>query len=143
MSLIPNRDMRSGMAYMHQKDADGTLRPWDRSSQVLAVLLNDGTCPRTAAKIQGKAMVDEMFRNRVADFPDFGWGITLMQANGTATGRSESTVHWAGLANLWWWCDREKGIAGMVVTKITPFGDGKMLELWGGVEAAVYEASKA
>jgi hypothetical protein len=139
-------------------------------TEVLAVLLNDGTCPRTGARILGPATVDEMFRNQVTDFPDFGrqgfaaakpdltlpvgdlypladgapqgWGITFMQANGTATGRSKGTVHWAGLANLWWWCDREKGIAGMVATQILPFGDSKVLELWGGVEAAVYQAFK-
>lgn len=203
MSMIPNSDMRSRVAYMHQRDADGTLRPRDHLlrvplvidpenraevgavfnsggagmfarpqdyCKVLAVLLKDGTCPRTGAKILGQATVDEMFRNQVTDFPDFGrqgfaaakpdltlpvgdlypladgapqgWGITFMQANGTATGRSKGTVHWAGLANLWWWCDREKGVAGMVATQILPFGDSKVLELWGGVEAAVYQASK-
>jgi hypothetical protein len=79
----------------------------------------------------------------LADGAPQGWGITFMQANGTATGRSEGTIHWAGLTNLWWWCDRGKSIAGMVATQILPFGDGKVLELWGGVEAAVYKTSKA
>jgi len=26
------------------------------------------------------------------------------------------------LANLFWWCDREKGVAGMVASQILPFG---------------------
>ncbi|KAH6678871.1 beta-lactamase family protein [Plectosphaerella plurivora] len=203
MSMIPNSDMRSRMAYMHQRDANGILRPRDHLlraplvidpensaevgalfnsggagmfarprdyCKVLAVLLNDGRCPRTGTRILGKAMIDEMFRNQVAAFPDFGrqglaaakpdltlpaddlypladkapqgWGITFMQANGTATGRSKSSVHWAGLANLWWWVDRDKGIAGMVATQILPFGDSKVLGLWGDVEAAVYEAKR-
>lgn len=203
MSMIPNGDMRSRVAYMHQRDADMTLRPRDHLlraplvvdpdnsaevdklfhsggagmfarpqeyCRVLAVLLNDGSCPRTGAKILSKATVEEMFRNQVSKFPDYGrqgiaaakpdltlpvadlypipdkapqgWGLTFMQANSTATGRSKEAVHWAGLANLWWWCDREKGVAGMVATQILPFGDGKVLQLWGGVEAATYAALK-
>jgi hypothetical protein len=62
-----------------------------------------------------------------------------MLSNGGATGRSASTVHWAGLANLWWWVDRERGVAGLVATQILPFVDANVLGLWGGVEAVLYE----
>ncbi|KAF7561486.1 hypothetical protein G7046_g2664 [Stylonectria norvegica] len=134
----------------------------------LAVLLNDGTCPTTGVKILSKATVDEMFTNQIPDFPNFsrqhipaskpdqtnacddlypvagnppqGWGLSFMLSNGGATGRSSSTGHWAGLANLWWWCDREKGVAGMVCSQILPFGDAKVLGLWVEVEAEVYRA---
>lgn len=104
-----------------------------------------------------------MFRNQIAEFPNFGtqaipdskpdltnpipclypsptpqgWGLTFMLTGG-ATGRSPGTGHWAGLANLWWWCDREKGVAGMVCTQILPFADAKVLKLWVDVERAVY-----
>jgi hypothetical protein len=35
-----------------------------------------------------------------------------------------------GWPNLWWWADREKGVAGMVCTQILPFADVKVFELW-------------
>lgn len=133
------------------------------TAEILAVLLNDGTSPQTGAKLLKKETVDEMFRNQIPEFPHFGaqgipaskpdltnaipllypsttpqgWGLTFMLTGG-ATGRSPGTAHWAGLPNLWWWCDREKGIAGMVCTQILPFADAQVLKLWVDVEAAVY-----
>ncbi|KAL7935916.1 beta-lactamase/transpeptidase-like protein [Trichoderma chlorosporum] len=201
MSMLPNKDMQSRLAYMHSRGVDGKLRPRDHVLQtplvinpdnesetrllfnsggagmfskpqeyckVLAVLLNDGTCPRTGNQLLRKDTVAEMFRNQIPQFPNYGrqsipaakpdltnaiddlyavrsnppqgWGLTFMKANGGGTGRSKETVHWAGIANLWWWCDREKGVAGMVCTQILPFGDGKVAGLWADVEAQVYKA---
>lgn len=59
--------------------------------------------------------------------PPQGWGLTFMvttdgSGKGKGTGRSNGTVHWAGLANTFWWCDREMGVAGMVATQVLPFG---------------------
>lgn len=142
-------------------------RKVNNSKEVLAVLLNDGTCPRTGAKILRKETVDEMFINQIPKFPNFGrqgippskpeltnplpdlypagdntpqgWGLTFMLPNSDATGRSKGTAFWAGLANLYWWCDREKGVAGMVCSQILPFGDAKVMGLWAGVEQEVYK----
>lgn len=36
------------------------------------------------------------------------------------TGRGRNTGWWAGIANLFWWCDREKGVAGMIASQIMP-----------------------
>ena len=111
--------------------------------------------------------MDEMFRNQIPGFPDFakqgipdakpdltnpisdlypapanlpqGWGLTFMLTGG-ATGRSPGTGHWAGLPNLWWWCDREKGVAGMICSQVLPFADPQVLSLWVSVESAVYRA---
>jgi len=135
--------------------------------QILAMLLNDGISPTTGAKILSKATVEEMFRNQIPQFPNFGrqgipaakpdltnlipeiypvpgnqeqgWGLTFMLTGGT-TGRSASTAHWAGLPNLWWWCDREKGVAGIICTQVLPFVDKQVLQLWAQVESAVYNA---
>lgn len=71
--------------------------------------------------------------------PPQGWGLTFMLAGGEGTGRSKGTGHWAGLANLWWWADREKGVGGIVATQILPFADAKVLGLWVGVESEVYK----
>jgi CubicO group peptidase (beta-lactamase class C family) len=135
------------------------------SLEILAMLLNNGTSAKTGAQILQKSTVDEMFRNQIPDFPNFGrqsipaakqgltnpipelypipgdgpqgWGLTFMLTGGV-TGRSPGTAQWAGLPNLWWWCDREKGVAGIICTQVLPFADLKVLELWGGIETAVY-----
>lgn len=132
-------------------------------AEILATLLNDGTSPITGKQILEKATVDEMFRNQIPNLPNFaaqgippskpdlsnpiahlypsstpqGWGLTFMLTGGP-TGRSEGTAHWAGLANLWWWCDREKGVAGMICTQLLPFADPQVWSLWLDVESAVY-----
>lgn len=130
--------------------------------QILAVLLNDGKSPITGAQILQKATVDTMMENQIAQFPNFakqgipaskpdltnvipdlypgqkqGWGLTFMISDGP-TGRSDSTVHWAGLPNLFWWCDREKGVAGIIATQVLPFADGQVLGLWVNFESGVY-----
>ncbi|KAI9836091.1 MAG: hypothetical protein M1819_001705 [Sarea resinae] len=134
--------------------------------QILATLLNDGTSPTNGKQILKKATVDEMFTNQIPEFPHFGrqgipdskpeltnaipdiypngdqpqgWGLTFMLTGG-ATGRSSGTAFWAGLPNLWWWCDREKGVAGMVCSQILPFVDANVLGMWVNVEAAIYKA---
>lgn len=40
--------------------------------QVLAVLLNDGTCPKTKKQILKPDTVKDMFENQIPDMPDFG-----------------------------------------------------------------------
>jgi len=135
--------------------------------QILATLLNDGTSPTTGAKLLNKATVDEMFHNQIPDFPNFGrqgippakpdltnpipdlypcpshlqqgWGLTFMLSGGV-TGRANSTGHWAGLPNLYWWCDRERGVAGIVCSQILPFADPQVLGLWVSMESGVYQA---
>lgn len=137
-------------------------------AQIIATLLNDGTSPTTGKQILKKETVDLMFTNQVEKFPDFGrqgipaskpdltnplpdlypvennapqgWGLTFMIANGGPTGRSRTTGFWAGLPNCWWWCDREKGVGGIVCSQILPFGDMKVLGLWFNVETQIYQA---
>lgn len=109
-----------------------------------------------------------MFKNQIPEFPNFarqgipaakpdltnaipeiypvpgngpqGWGLTFMLTGAGATGRSASTGFWAGLPNLWWWCDREKGVGGIVCSQILPFADAKVLGLWVEIESMVYKA---
>ncbi|CCT72767.1 related beta-lactamase [Fusarium fujikuroi] len=125
---------------------------------------------RTGKQVLSKSIIDDMFTNQIPQFPNFaraglqsarpdltheipefypvpgnppqGWGLTFLMSNGGATGRSTKTGHWAGLPNVWWWCDPETGVAGIVATQILPFGDPKVLELWGTVEAVVTAAMK-
>jgi CubicO group peptidase (beta-lactamase class C family) len=126
-------------------------------------LLNHGTSPITGAQILKKETVDQMFTNQIPDFPEFGrqgipaskpdltnaipdlypgtkqgWGLTFMLSNGP-TGRSDGTSHWAGLPNLFWWCDREMGVAGIIGTQCLPFADRQLLGLWVALESGVYQ----
>ena len=69
--------------------------------------------------------------------PPQGFSIAGMLTS-TLTGRSATSVWWAGMANLFWWCDREKGIAGMICSQILPFGDLPVMLLWDDLEKTVY-----
>lgn len=135
-----------------------------RQIEVLATILNDGKSPTTGAQILRPDTIAEMFKNQIPHLPDFarqgipaakpdltnpiaeiypvegrppqGWGLTFLQPIGAEAG----TVCWAGLPNLWWWLNREKGIAGLVATQILPFVDPKVMALWFGVQGASYAA---
>ncbi|KAF2721836.1 beta-lactamase/transpeptidase-like protein [Polychaeton citri CBS 116435] len=137
--------------------------------QVLACLLNEGKSPINGAQILQKNTVDTMFENQVKEFPDFaragiadakaeqtnaipelypqagnppqGWGLSFMLTQEPGpTGRGRNTAWWAGIANLFWWCDREKGVAGMIASQVMPFGDPNVMGQWGVCEAACYAA---
>ncbi|KFH43787.1 Esterase-like protein [Hapsidospora chrysogenum ATCC 11550] len=169
--LVVDPDNESEVARIFNSGGAGMFSKPQEYAQVLAVLLNNGTCPRTGAQILRKETVDEMFRNQIPSLPNYsrqripaakphltneiqelypvpgsppqGWGLTFMLSNGGGTGRSAGTGHWAGLANLWWWCDRENGVAGIVCTQVLPFADAKVLGLWVDVESQVYKAMGA
>ncbi|PKS05633.1 hypothetical protein jhhlp_008152 [Lomentospora prolificans] len=170
--LVVNTEDKAEVARVFNSGGAGMFaKPQEYATErkeVLAVLLNDGTCPRTGVQILQKETVDVMFGNNAPKFPNFGrqgipaakpdltaaipdiypvegqppqgWGLTFMLTNGGPTGRSRGTAMWAGLANLWWWCDREKGVAGMVCTQILPFVDLKVLGMWFELETEVYKA---
>ena len=118
--------------------------------QILFTLLNDGVSPVTKNRILSEKSIEEMFTNQIPSFPNFGrkgvksakptytndvpefyhqprdqpqgWGLTFMLTiHEGATGRGRNTAWWAGLPNCFWWCDREKGVAGMLATQILPF----------------------
>ncbi|KAJ5292161.1 hypothetical protein N7478_001412 [Penicillium angulare] len=166
--LVVDPENTAEVARVFNSGGAGMFAKPQEYCKVLAVLLNDGTCPKTGSKLLLKETVDEMFSNQIPQFPNYsrpgipaakpdltnpipelypvpgdppqGWGLTFMLSNGGVTGRSNGTVHWAGLPNLWWWADREKGVAGIVCTQILPFADAEVLSLWGAVEAEIYKA---
>ena len=52
------------------------------------------------------------------------WALTFMVNDGEApTGRPAGALGWAGLANLFYWIDRQNGFGGFWATQILPFGD--------------------
>lgn len=55
-------------------------------------------------------------------------------------GPAAGSLGWAGLANLYYWIDRESGIAGLWATQILPLGDPAAVAGFRAFQAAVYAA---
>ena len=67
-----------------------------------------------------------------------GWNFAgMLTIHPGATGRGSNTTWWAGLANLFWWCDVEKGVAGIIATQILPFA-GKSIHCLQGAKRRLY-----
>ncbi|KAI9659751.1 MAG: hypothetical protein M1831_003649 [Alyxoria varia] len=140
--------------------------------QILTTLLNDGVSPSTKNRILQASTVSQMFQNQIPQFPQFGrqgipdakpnltnplpdlypqpgnpdqgWGLTFMLTKDPeGKMRGENTAWWAGLPNLFWWCDREKGVAGMIAGQILPHADVNILNAWVNAETALYEGLAA
>lgn len=75
------------------------------------------------------------------------WSYTLMVNSEEApTGRPAGAIGWAGLANCFYWIDRENGFGGYWATQILPFADATSFVGYMDFETAVYDtlaASKA
>jgi methyl acetate hydrolase len=65
-----------------------------------------------------------------------GFCLTLADLPGM---RSSGTADWAGIFNSYYWFDRSKGIAGVLMTQILPFFDMPVVETLIGFETAVYQ----
>ncbi|KAJ5097487.1 beta-lactamase/transpeptidase-like protein [Penicillium angulare] len=145
----------------------GLFGSLEEFSKILATLLCDGISPATGNKILQQATVKEMFRNQLEKWPNFarrhlpavkpdlvypagalyppceaptpqGWGLSFMISPGP-TGRSNTTASWSGLSNVFWWCDRENHVAGIVGSQLLPFADPQTASLWVSTEQKVYE----
>lgn len=72
------------------------------------------------------------------------WGYTFMINDEIApTGRPAGAVAWAGLANLYYWIDRQNKIGGYWATQIFPFADPASVGGYLEMETAVYGALNA
>ncbi len=54
------------------------------------------------------------------------------------TGRAAGALAWAGLANLYYWIDRQSGVGGLWATQIFPFADPASIGGYLDFETAVY-----
>jgi len=69
------------------------------------------------------------------------WGLGFMiNTERVPGGRSAGSLTWAGLGNTYFWIDPAKRIAGVIMTQLVPFADGKVLDLYAKFENAVYTA---
>jgi len=74
---------------------------------------------------------------------DKGWSYTFMTNEEEApTGRPAGAIGWAGLANLFYWIDRQNGVGGFWATQILPFGDAASFGGYLAFETATYENVK-
>lgn len=70
-----------------------------------------------------------------------GWSHTFMTNEEVApTGRPAGAIGWAGLANLFYWIDRQNGLGGFWATQILPFGDAASFGGYMAFETAVYDS---
>ena len=67
----------------------------------------------------------------------WGLGFLINPETGPA-GRSAGSLAWAGLANCYYWADPARGVAGVFLAQLLPFGDAAALEAFGDFERAVY-----
>ena len=71
------------------------------------------------------------------------WSFSFMVNDEPApTGRPAGALGWAGLANLFYWIDRQNGVGGFWATQILPFGDPTSFGAYLDVETAVYAGLK-
>jgi methyl acetate hydrolase len=67
------------------------------------------------------------------------WGFSFMiNTEEAPTGRTAGSLAWAGLANSFFWIDPKKGVGGVYLTQVLPFGDKKSLPLFLEFEKTVY-----
>ena len=72
------------------------------------------------------------------------WALTFMVNDvEVPTGRPAGALGWAGLANLFYWIDRQNGIGGFWATQILPFADPVSFQGYIDFETAAYQALKS
>ena len=70
------------------------------------------------------------------------WALTFMVNDEQApTGRPAGALGWAGLANLFYWIDRQNGIGGFWATQIFPFADATSFTGYMNFETAIYQSA--
>ncbi|MGB1505296.1 MAG: serine hydrolase domain-containing protein [Acidimicrobiales bacterium] len=68
------------------------------------------------------------------------WALTFMiNEEDAPTGRPAGALAWAGLANCYYWIDRQNGIGGYWATQIFPFADPTSVGGFLAMETATYE----
>ena len=67
------------------------------------------------------------------------WAYSFMVNDEQApTGRNAGSLSWAGLANLYYWIDREADVAGIWGSQVLPFMDPAAVDNYLQFETAVY-----
>jgi methyl acetate hydrolase len=97
-------------------------------------------------KVQALPGVIPSLSNDAEFFPGLSksWSLPFMVNDERApTGRPAGGLGWAGLANLFYWIDRENGLGGFWATQILPFADPASFTGYMQLETAAYEHQHA
>jgi CubicO group peptidase (beta-lactamase class C family) len=79
----------------------------------------------------------------VADGRDkFGLGF-LITADEVEGKRSPGSLSWGGISNTYFWVDRARGIAGVILMQFLPFADPHALAVYDAFERGVYRLADA
>jgi CubicO group peptidase (beta-lactamase class C family) len=127
-------------------------------ARFVRMLLRGGTLD--GARILSQESIAEMTRNQVAPlragymgtampamaqpydtFPDqhTGWGLGfLINPEPGPNGRSPGSQAWAGIFNSYYWFDPAKGVGGVFMSQLAPFGDAGALGMFGALERMAY-----
>jgi len=92
-------------------------------------------------KIKGLPGVIPSLSHDAEFFPGMSksWALSFMiNEEDAPTGRPAGSLAWAGLANLYYWIDRQNGIGGFWATQILPFVDPTSVTGYFDFETAVY-----
>ncbi|KAJ5351892.1 beta-lactamase family protein [Penicillium brevicompactum] len=136
-------------------------------SRIIATLLNDGLSPHTGARLLRPETVQEMFTDQIPTMPRYcneytpsanpklanptpifpspddateGWGLSFSLSHSQSpTGRAAGSGSWEGVANLFWFADRENGIGGIIASQILPYGDIDVMKCSDSVEKIIYD----
>jgi methyl acetate hydrolase len=74
----------------------------------------------------------------VADGRD-KWGLGFLITTDHVSGkRSAGSLSWGGIFNTYFWVDRSRSIAGVILMQFLPFADRKALAVYDGFERGVY-----
>jgi methyl acetate hydrolase len=125
------------------------------------MILNDG-CAQDGTRLLRAETVQRMARNHIGElsvaplranlrnasndlefFPGMRktWGLTfLINTERAPTGRSAGSLAWGGLANTYFWIDPARGVGGVYLSQVLPFGDVHALPQFLAFEKAVYDS---
>ncbi|MEN9682474.1 MAG: hypothetical protein RLZZ427_225 [Pseudomonadota bacterium] len=127
-------------------------------ARFLQMMLRGGELAGT--RVLQPETVAEMGRNQIGDlragymgtampelaqpydtFPDqhTGWGLGfLINPEPGPNGRSPGSLAWAGIFNSYYWIDPVKGVAGVFMSQLSPFGDLRALDMFAALERMAY-----
>ena len=108
------------------------------ATETVAEMSRDQVAPLRAGAM-GSAMPE--FAAPYDTFPDqhTGWGLGfLINPEPGPNGRSPGSLAWAGIFNSYYWFDPAKGVGGVFMSQVAPFGDPGALAAFGALEALAY-----
>jgi methyl acetate hydrolase len=134
-----NSTARDYMAFLQMLLHQGRFNNAQLLRPKTVAMMNQNQIGDIAAGILKTAMPQRS--NDVDFFPGMPcrWGLGYMITTQTGpNGRSPGSLTWAGIFNTYYWLDPQKRIAGVYLTQVLPFADGRAVRVYGEFEKGVY-----